>query len=165
MYLHQLIPYSEMAPVMNTAELFPPLTPELYVRSIKNSLDFYTKLLGFSIIFERPEDGFATIKLDGAVIMLDQIEEPAANDDPWVTARLEYPLGRGVNFQITVTDLDGIYSDLIKRRYPIQLPLEQKSYRVGDEFLTVRQFMILDPDGYLLRLNSLARGNRGTFQG
>lgn len=138
---------------MTGAEIFPPLTPELNVRSIKKSLDFYTELLGFSVIFERPEDGFATIELDGAVIMLEQIDEPIPDNDPWVTAELQYPLGRGVNFQVTVKDLDGIYSRLMENNYPIQLPLEEKTYRVGIQPLSVRQFMIKDPDGYLLRFN------------
>lgn len=136
------------------AEIFPSLTPELSVRSIKKSLDFYTELLGFSIVFERPEDGFATIELDGAVIMLEQIDEPILDNDPWVTAELQYPLGRGVNFQITVKDLDGIYSRLMENSYPIQLPLEEKTYRVGIQLLSVRQFMIKDSDGYLLRFHT-----------
>jgi len=140
---------------MNGAEIFPPLTPELYVRSIKKSLVFYTEMLGFSIIFERPEDGFATIGLDGAVIMLEQIDEPVADNDPWIAAELEYPLGRGVNFQITVKDLNGIYRRLMENSYPIQLPLEEKIYRVGTKLLSIRQFMIMDLDGYLLRFNTL----------
>lgn len=146
---------------MASIDIFPPLTPELNVRSIKKSLSFYTELLGFSICFERPEDGFATIELNGAVFMLEQIEELAPRNDPWITADLEYPFGRGINFQITVKDIDGIYLRLTNNSYPIQLPLEQKSYRVGGEFVSVRQFMIIDPDGYLLRLNSLANVNSG----
>jgi len=110
---------------MAIIDIFPPLTPELNVRCIKKSLRFYTELLGFTICFERPEDGFATIELDGAVLMLEQIEKLAPQNDPWITAKLEYPFGRGINFQITVTDLDGIYSHLAKHHYPIQLPLEQ----------------------------------------
>ncbi|WP_339414549.1 bleomycin resistance protein [Pseudomonas sp. EA_35y_Pfl2_R5] len=140
---------------MAAIDIFPPLTPELYVCSIEKSLSFYTELLGFSICFERPEDGFATIELEGAVLMLEQIAQLDPSDDPWVTAKLEYPLGRGINFQITVTDLDGIHNSIVKNNYPIQLPLEQKTYRTGSKLLTVRQFMIMDPDGYLIRLNTL----------
>ncbi|HUE94116.1 VOC family protein [Pseudomonas sp.] len=133
--------------------IFPPLTPELYVRNLGESLEFYIGLLGFSICFERPENNFATIELDGAFIMLEQIDNLDPNNDPWVTAKLEYPLGRGINFQITVTDLDGIHSRLLRYGYPIKLPLEQKSYRTNNSFLNIRQLMIMDPDGYLLRLS------------
>lgn len=38
----------------------PPLTPELNVRNIQKSLNFYVNLLGFSI-YQRPEEGFAAI--------------------------------------------------------------------------------------------------------
>ena len=139
---------------MASINIFPPLTPELNVRNIGKSLDFYTGLLGFSICFERPEDGFATIELNGAFLMLEQIGELDPINDPWITAKLEYPFGRGINFQITVTDLDGIHSRLLRHGYPIRLPLEQKTYRIGYKFLNVRQFMIMDPDGYLLRLST-----------
>lgn len=149
---------------MASIDVFPPLTPEFNVRCIKKSLIFYTELLGFTICFERPEDGFATIALDGAVIMLEQIEELAPQNDPWVTAELEYPFGRGINFQITVKNLDGIYSRLTNSDYPIQLSLEQKTYRVGGDFVSIRQFMVTDPDGYLLRLNSIANVNSGATQ-
>lgn len=149
---------------MASIDVFPPLTPELNVRCIKKSLRFYTELLGFTILFERPEDGFATIALDCAVIMLEQIEELATQNYPWVTAELEYPFGSGINIQITVKNLDGIYRHLTKTGYPIQLPLEQKSYRVGGDFVSVRQFMITDPDGYLLRLNNIANVNAGAAQ-
>ncbi|MEK1907633.1 MAG: VOC family protein, partial [Pseudomonas sp.] len=141
---------------MASIDIFPPLTPELNVRCIKRSLQFYTELLGFSVCFERPEDGFATITLGGATLMLEQVEDLSPQDDPWITGKLAYPFGRGINFQITVTNLDEIYSHLREEKYPIQLPLEQKSYRVGEKFVSVRQFMIMDPDGYLLRLNALA---------
>ncbi|WP_243578444.1 bleomycin resistance protein [Shewanella xiamenensis] len=140
---------------MASSDIFPPLTPELNVRSIEDSLNFYTKILGFTICFERPEDGFATIELDGAVLMLEQVENLNPSNDPWVTAKLEYPFGRGINFQITVLDIDGIHNRLTRHGYPIQLPLEQKSYRAGNEFINVRQFMVIDPDGYLLRFNTL----------
>ncbi|MGI2158990.1 bleomycin resistance protein [Shewanella baltica] len=134
--------------------MFLPLTPELNVRDIGKSLDFYIGQLGFTICYERPEEGFATIELDGAFLMLEQIDELEPNDDPWITAKLEYPFGRGINFQIIVIDLDGIYNRLLKNGYPIKLPLEQKSYRAGSKFINVRQFMVMDPDGYLLRLST-----------
>ncbi len=86
--------------------------------------------------------------------MLEQVETLESRDEPWLTATLEYPFGRGINFQIIVTDFDIVYERLLKNGYPIRLPLEQRSYRAGAEFINVRQFMIMDPDGYLLRLTT-----------
>lgn len=139
---------------MKITDTFPAMTPELNVRDIKASLNFYTQLLGFKVCFERLEEGFATIERDGAFIMLEQVDIFDAPEEAWLTAELEYPYGRGVNFQIIVDDIDTIHRLILQHGYPIQLPLEQRSYRAGIQLINVRQFMIMDPDGYLLRLTT-----------
>ncbi|WP_409526313.1 bleomycin resistance protein [Nitrincola sp. MINF-07-Sa-05] len=138
---------------MIKSDVLPPLTPELKVRDVGKSLNFYTGLLGFSIRFERPEDGFAAIELNGACFMLEQIDEFDPDNEFWITAELEYPLGRGINFQITVVDLDEIHTRLLESDYPLKLPLEEVAYRVNNSLVKVHQFMVMDPDGYLLRFN------------
>jgi catechol 2,3-dioxygenase-like lactoylglutathione lyase family enzyme len=50
----------------------PRLVPELKVADIAQSLAFWRDILGFSVRFDRPEDGFAYLDLEGAEIMLDQ---------------------------------------------------------------------------------------------
>src|SRR6185369_13796698 len=50
-----------------------PLVPELSVASFEKSLDFYTRVLGFSVAYDRPEEGFAFLVLDGVQIMIDEI--------------------------------------------------------------------------------------------
>jgi catechol 2,3-dioxygenase-like lactoylglutathione lyase family enzyme len=137
----------------------PPLTPEFKVRDIGESLRFYLDLLGFSLEFDRPENKFAMVNLGGAWIMLEQTEMLDAvtdkqfiEDREWITGALKYPFGRGINFQIVVNDLDSIYSKLLQNDYPIKVPLEERWYRVKDQSVGVRQFLVMDPDGYLLRL-------------
>ena len=39
------------------------LTPELSVRDFATSLEFYTQGLGFTVRYERPEEGFAFFEL------------------------------------------------------------------------------------------------------
>jgi catechol 2,3-dioxygenase-like lactoylglutathione lyase family enzyme len=46
---------------MTSEDVLPPLTPELNVRDLNKRLDFYVRLLGFSVQFERLEEGFAAI--------------------------------------------------------------------------------------------------------
>jgi catechol 2,3-dioxygenase-like lactoylglutathione lyase family enzyme len=140
---------------MATDDVLPPLTPELKVRDIGKTLSFYTGLLGFAVRFERQDEGFAAVELDGAFFMLEQIEDLDPDNEFWVTEKLEYPLGRGINFQITVIDLDGIHKRLLESNYPIKLPLEETSYLVSRQRVKVRQFMIMDPDGYLIRFNTI----------
>ena len=51
---------------------FNKLIPELTVTNIEKFKYFYTKLLGFKIEYERPEDKFAFLSLGEAQIMLEQ---------------------------------------------------------------------------------------------
>jgi catechol 2,3-dioxygenase-like lactoylglutathione lyase family enzyme len=127
----------------------PALTPELYCTDIKASLKFYIEVLGFKILYERPENGFAMLERQGAQLMLDEIV--IGSDRTWVTAPLEYPFGRGINLQIETTDVDGLYITVQNSAAKIFLPVEEKWYRVDDVYLGNRQFLVQDPDGYLLR--------------
>src|SRR5690606_5918229 len=69
----------------------------------------------------------------------------------WITADLEVPFGRGINFEVEVDDVDAIHQRFQERGYPLEVELHEKSYRVGDEVCSVRQFLAKDPDGYLVR--------------
>jgi catechol 2,3-dioxygenase-like lactoylglutathione lyase family enzyme len=125
----------------------PALVPELSVTDIAASRRFYCDIIGFSVRYERAEEGFAYLVLGAAELMLDQ--SGAGRD--WVTAPLERPLGRGVNFQIEVPTLAPILSGLERAGVSLFLPPEAKTYAVGDGTVTQRQFCVQDPDGYLLR--------------
>ena len=54
----------------------PTLVPELYVSDIGRSLRFYTGVLGFAVLYDRPEERFAYLVRDGAALMLDQPADP-----------------------------------------------------------------------------------------
>jgi catechol 2,3-dioxygenase-like lactoylglutathione lyase family enzyme len=145
---------------MESDTLLPPLTPELNVRDLTKSLDFYVRLLGFSVQFERADEGFAAIALGGASLMLEQIntfdevsDREFVEERKWITGKLEHPFGRGLNLQIHVTDLDAVYDRLLTNNYPVSFPMEERWYRVNGQLVGVRQFMVMDPDGFLLRFN------------
>ena len=76
----------------------PVLVPELDVSDLARSLDFYVGLIGFEVLYERPEERFAYLTLGDAHLML---EEAAGPGRRFRTAPLERPYGRGVNFQIS----------------------------------------------------------------
>lgn len=139
---------------MNGAPL-PALTPELQVSDLPNSLAFYLQTLGFHLLFERPEAGFAAIALGEAALMLEQIDLDAPQDDPWTVRPLDRPLGRGINLQISVDDLQPLQQRLLEQGVALRLPVETVSYRIDDHRLSVRQLMIQDPDGYLLRFSQV----------
>lgn len=123
------------------------LVPELYIVDFKKSLDFYVHILGFSIVYQREEEGFAYLAYGQAQIMIDEIGESRT----WHTAKFEYPLGRGINFQIEVEDVEALYKKLKDNNIPIFLEMEEKWYRKNNKEVGNKQFLVQDPDGYLLR--------------
>ena len=133
----------------------PALTPELQVGDLLTSLTFYQQVLGFNLLYQRPENGFAAIVLGEAALLLEQIDQHARPNDPWTIMPLDRPLGRGINLQIDVADLQPLYQALLANDVPLRLPPETMEYRTGDSWVRVRQLMIQDPDGYLLRFSQV----------
>ena len=123
-----------------------PLIPELSVTNYVTSLKFYCDVLGFAVIYERNDEGFAFLERDGAQLILDEI----GKDRTWThsDAPLEKPLGRAINLQINVAPL---LESIAAHNIPLFLLLEEKWYHRGDNEIGQRQFIVTDPDGYLLR--------------
>jgi catechol 2,3-dioxygenase-like lactoylglutathione lyase family enzyme len=122
--------------------------PELICTNPERSLHFYRDILGFQILYARPEERFVYLERPGAALML---EEPIAKDRLWPKAGLAYPFGRGINLEIRVEDVGLVYASAVARRLEIHLPLEEKWYRRAVDEICVRQFAVYDPDGYLVR--------------
>lgn len=122
--------------------------PELAVSNLENSLKFY-KTAGFKIEYDRPENKFAFISLGEIQFMLQEL----SNNDKWELAPLTYPFGNGINFQLEVNNLDEIYSNLKNSNYKIAFDIEENWYRKNDKLLGNREFLVQDPDGYLLRFS------------
>ncbi len=125
------------------------LVPELACSDLQSSLAFYAGLCGFSVLYDRPEDGFAYLDLEQNQIMLDETAED--DETAWWTAAPEKPYGRGINLQMEVSNADAIVSRLEGADWPFYLAIEDKWYREGDMETGNRQFAVQDPDGYLLR--------------
>jgi catechol 2,3-dioxygenase-like lactoylglutathione lyase family enzyme len=122
------------------------LVPELLVSDHAASRDFYVLIIGFSVRYERPDERFSYLDLGGAALMIEQ------ETDFWTTAPREQPYGRGINFQIEVDAIDPILSHLEKAGIALFRPVEEAWYRSGDTYSGNRQFLVQDPDGYLLRI-------------
>ena len=126
----------------------PALVPELYVSDIGRSMRFYTEVLGFAVLYDRPEERFAYLVRDGTALMLDQPADPGRM---WLAGPLEPPYGRGINLQIEVSDLGPLHAAILAAGAPVERPLEERWYRRESILLGQRQFVVQDPDGYLLR--------------
>jgi catechol 2,3-dioxygenase-like lactoylglutathione lyase family enzyme len=139
----------------------PALVPELLVTSTAESLEFWCGLCDFVIDYQREAEGFAYLSRGGAHVMLEQ----RGVGRNWITGPLDRPFGRGINFQITVADLEPILDRLSAAGYPLFMAPETKWYVVGREVeVGVRQFVVADPDGYLIRFQtSLGRRSRAVW--
>lgn len=126
---------------------FNKLIPELSVSNIENSKQFYLKL-GFKIMYERKEDKFVFIEFQGNQIMLEEI------NNNWNTGKLEYPFGRGINISMTVNNINEYYNDLKNKEVTFFKDIMVGKYRVDEEIYEDIEFLIQDPDGYLLRFNN-----------
>lgn len=124
------------------------LVPELAVTDWLKSRAFYVDLIGFEILYERPEEGFAFLTLGTAQLMIDQIGTGRTFDDE---IPLVPPLGRGLNLQLRVPDVSAIVARLHRAGHPLALPVEETWYRRDDHEVGNRQCLVADPDGYLLR--------------
>ncbi|MEZ8583649.1 bleomycin resistance protein [Vibrio cyclitrophicus] len=125
------------------------VVPELYCLDIEVSKSFFVEVLGFSVEYERPEEAFAYLTLDGVDVMLEGLN---GDSRKWITDKLEVPFGRGVNFQWDVSDIDTLYQQVSDQsKASIYLTLESKSYSCDDRVAIQKQFIVQTPDGYLFR--------------
>lgn len=121
------------------------LIPELDVSNLEKSLHFYVNLLGCNVEYIREESKFVFLSLQGSQLMLQE------RNGNWETGALEYPYGRGINFQIQVNSIELMLDILSKNGYPLMKTPWESWYRKNDVFIGQREFLIKDPDGYLLR--------------
>ena len=126
---------------------FNSLIPELSVTDINKSKEFYLSL-GFKIKYERPENKFCFLELEENQIIIEEI------NDNWNTGKLEYPFGRGINISMSVSNVKELYNNIINKNIKPFKELETHSYRVDDINYEDIEFLIQDPDGYLLRFNN-----------
>ena len=123
------------------------LIPELSVSNIDISKNFYLDL-GFKIRYERKENKFCFLQLEENQIMIEE------NNDNWNTGKLEHPYGRGINLSMTVSNIEKMYEILKEKNIKFFLDLEIHEYRIDDKISYDKEFLIQDPDGYLLRFNN-----------
>ena len=122
------------------------LIPELSVSNIEKSKEFYLKI-GFKVKYERKENKFVFLELEGNQIMIEE------NNDNWNTGELEYPYGRGINLSMSISNVSKLYENLKEKGFVFFKELEVHSYRVNDVVYEDSEFLLQDPDGYLLRFN------------
>ena len=127
---------------------FNKMIPELSVFDIEQTKRFYNDL-GFKIEYERPEEKFVFMSFQDSQFMFEQI-----HDNGWNIGELIYPLGRGINFSIAVDDIEGLYKLVKTLNMEIYRELNRSIYKVNGTEETQTEFLIQDPNGYLLRFTN-----------
>jgi len=126
------------------------MIPELDVFDLEKSLEFYTKFIGFDVVYTREEDKFAFLQMENVQLMIQEID---FENNKWQVDNLKYPLGNGINFQIDVTNIDEIYNNLKDNNYTIFIKMEEHWYRKENVLMGCKEFLVQDPNGYLLRFS------------
>ena len=124
---------------------FNSLIPELTVSDIEATKRFYVNVLRFKVEYERPEDKFVFLLYENNQMMFEQ------ENGHWNVGALEHPYGRGINFEMTVSDVEGLYTRILDFGIKPFREMKISHYRNGDEDIVQKEFLIQDPDGYLLR--------------
>nr|WP_231947320.1 hypothetical protein [Anaerococcus mediterraneensis] len=81
--------------------------------------------------------------------MFEQIQ-----DDGWNIGELVYPLGRGIGFSIAVDDIEELYQLVNNLNIELYKELTRNIYKVNGIEETEIEFLIQDPNGYLLRFTN-----------
>lgn len=117
------------------------LTPNLVVSNVEKSVAFYRDVLGFTLAATVPEASpyvFAIVQSGGVEVFLNA-PEPAIAEYPAFAGK---PIGGTLTLYIEVKGIRSLY-DALRWRTRIVTPLEKKFYGVTE-------FVIQDPDGYLI---------------
>jgi lactoylglutathione lyase len=117
------------------------LTPNLVVSNVERSVAFYRDMLGFTLTATVPDASpfvFAIVQSGGVELFLNA-PEPAIAEYP---AFKDRPIGGTLTLYVEVHGIRSLYETL-RSSVPMVTGLEKKFYGVTE-------FVIQDPDGYLL---------------
>lgn len=127
---------------------FAAMAIELIVSNYDKSLAFWTGPMGFTVCYTRPTMKFAYLEHpDGAQMMFYE------RDGDWETGLLEAPFGRGAVLQIGVSNIDAAHAAVVAAGIPLYVELRERWRHWGDREGCQREFLVQDPDGYLVMVN------------
>ena len=128
------------------------LTPNFEVRNIRETVEFYQSILGFSLGMAVPEtqDGIEQTLIDGkeyvyALVSKDNVEMMFQRTDSFkedVSLAKGLSLGASVSFYMEIDGIDELYIQIKAKNLK---PTELKTAWYG-----MREFYITDNNGYIL---------------
>lgn len=127
--------------------VFAKLAPELLVENYEDSLAFWVDILGFNVVYSRPEKKFVYLEYNGNQVMFNE------RNGRWETDVMQKPYGRGINLSMEVEDAEKILINIKNKKWPIYEDIYEDWYRAGDKEVGCKEFLVQDPNGYLLRFS------------
>lgn len=133
------------------------LVPELSVSNIGLSLSFWCGILGFNVAYDRPAARFAYLSRGPLQVML------CERNGRWEASEMSRPFGQGINLQMAVDRIAPILAALNSADWPLYEQPNDAWYRVGGLERGQREFLVQDPDGYLLRFTETLGARAPTY--
>jgi lactoylglutathione lyase len=121
---------------------------ELFVEDIGASIDFYTKVLGFEVLREHPGD-YASLRCGDVTLGIGPISKLPKGVGYFTREIASLRRGLGVEIVLEIDEVDEWYRHVSGSGHPVFEPPQDRPWGLKD-------FRIIDPDGYYLRLTSKA---------
>lgn len=109
------------------------ISPVLYTGQVKETVAFYTTVLGFTLVSQEEALGWAAVEKDNVEIMFSLPNAHLPFTTPVFTGSL----------YITTNDVDGIWASLQNK---VQLAYHLETFAYG-----MREFAIYDNNGYIIQ--------------
>jgi uncharacterized glyoxalase superfamily protein PhnB len=118
------------------------LTPNLFVRDVAASMQYYSDVLGFTRGQTVPEAApyVFGIVTHGPVEIFFNDQKAVAAEHPELASQ---PIGGALTLYIEVDDVDALFQKVQKHGARINMPLT-------DQFYGMREFGMVDPEGWML---------------
>ena len=123
---------------------FQKLTPNLVVRDVAASMEFYRSVLGFQpaiTVPEQPPFVFGSVTAGGVEIFFND-QKVVAEDYPALGAR---PIGGSLTLFIEVEGIEEVLAAVQKSAAKITMPLKE-------QFYGMREFAFEDPEGWVVTI-------------
>jgi lactoylglutathione lyase len=122
---------------------------ELFVNDVGHSARFYGEVLDFRPARDADQTGYLPIS-SGAVTIGLQGHANLPSDHHFRPEHFAGPRGVGVEIQIEVDDVDALYARAVTAAPALGGGIEP----IGDRAWGLRDFRLIDPDGYYLSVSS-----------
>lgn len=117
---------------------------EFFVEDLERSRDFYTAVLGFSVVRQKA-DGFTELNRGAATVAIN--DQSMLHPDHPARPGPGERIGKGAEVVLVTDSLQEVYDHVRASGWPISTPLTQQSWGLTD-------FRIVDPDGIYIRVTT-----------